>query len=288
MILFVIGVGSAVVFLLLSDNQLFQTLDEDSYILYEKQYDKDRFDEIELDFLNRDYEVYASADDQIHIEYYLTDKDHVKIEEEEDSLEIENSIRWFEQIFSGWNWNISRSYFVVKLYLPANESYDVSLETANGDIQIMDVSVLSELEIKTANGNIICDQVDAINVDVKTSNGEIRFTDVSVLNEMKVRTSNGKIKLNDVSAQSIDGATSNGDITAEQIETESIELDSSNGDVILSIYGDKEAFEVTLDSSNGDLFYDGIEVAQEHFNPDGVYTISLDSSNGDVSVTFIQ
>ena len=287
MVLFVIGVGLTVTFLALSDQPVLNTIHEDSFEFQELHYDKDQFTEIEIEFFNRDYEVLRSADDRIHIEYYQTEFDIIEADDTTETLEIENKIKWYDRIFNGWNFTISRSFYIVRIYLPETETYDVSLETANGDIKVIDVDGIREFEAETSNGLISLNQFDANRIELKTSNGAIHLSDVTSSNTMNMRTSNGRITLFDVYSKSIDASTSNGKIIAEAISSESIELDSSNGDISLSIVGEKEDYKVVLETSNGDMLYDGIEVVQETFNPSGIYFIKLDTSNGDVSVNFM-
>lgn len=145
------------------------------------------------------------------------------------------------------------------------------LETSNGDISV--------------NGGIG-------NAEVNTSNGDVTFSNFD--GTIDIRTSNGDII---VRGGYLTGAeTSNGSIEAGiySIPPEGIILDTSNGDIIISVLQGLNA-EFDMDTSNGSISIDAEGLTDVRISDsdgratlgEGGSTIRLDTSNGDIKVSTI-
>ncbi|MBI9009821.1 MAG: DUF4097 family beta strand repeat protein [Tenericutes bacterium] len=306
--LFLIGVGVFAIFTAISDEPIWGSINEEEYTYSEFVYDADEFTGFNFDFSNRNFIVRVSEDDQIKVTYYETERENITVTDTGDVLRIKDDIEWVFQLFSGWNSILTDDeIFDVELYLPTSMVYDIDFDssngqltinnmdnidtlnfsTSNGRVDLIDCSITT-INIYTSNGKIVLEDCDSTSLDLDTSNGTIELTRVDVTGAIIMDTSNGRLLLTDVSALSIVGDSSNQRIVAQNIDCDDVRLDTSNGDITLSIYGDKEDFEVYMDTSNGDMVYDGIEVSQERFNTGESKKIHLDTSNGDVEVIFIE
>jgi DUF4097 and DUF4098 domain-containing protein YvlB len=306
--LFLIGVGVFAIFTAISEEPIWGTIDDEDYVYNELLYDADEFTGFNFDFYNRDFFVVATEDDQIKVEYYTSEKDTVTVTDSGDTLTLKNEVEWIFQLFGGWRTILNDDIiYDVTIYVPDSMVYDIDFNTSNGSFYMSDIQNVGDLDFDTSNGVIILENCEntSINldtsngrisltncitdsIDVSTSNGTIELEEVTTSGLIKLRTSNGKILLTDLEAGVINAKSSNQRITAINIKCTDVTLDTSNGSISLSIYGDKDDFEVYMDTSNGDMTYDGIEVSQEHFNNGGDYTIDLDTSNGDIVLTFIE
>lgn len=286
-VLFVIGISAAVIFTYLSDSKVLAIIDEEDFTFHEQIYDGNDFSKVDLSFMNRDFVIRSSDNDQIKIEYYTTDADMVEISESDRYLNITSDIKWYNQLFTGLNFFISNEFYMVNVYLPEAFNYDLKILTSNGKINMADMDQLDHLEVDTSNGTIDLVGINAKQIDLKTSNGTVSISELNNVDILEIYTSNGRINLGNIDANKIDAKTSNGKIIANNISAEDIDLDTSNGRIELSVLGQKDDYEVYMDTSNGDLLYDGIKVSQEHFNVNGVWQIHLDTSNGDIELTFI-
>ena len=286
LVLFIIGVAMTVIFSSMSDYKVFSTVDEEDFVYYEETYDGDAFTNLSFDFINRNFDIKPSNNDEIKITYYLTDLDQIDITDDQDTLEIHNNIEWYNQIFTGWFFFVSREFYMVTVYLPTSYEYHLDVQTTNGDIDATNIGQMTSIDIDTSNGTINLSQMNANSIDLHTSNGSIYLDDVSCTSKINAHTSNGRLNFTDVSADEIDASTSNGKIIALNIESNDIEMDTSNGSIELDIIGNVDDYEVYMDTSNGDMIYNGIKVLQEHLNPEGDLSINLDTSNGDITLTF--
>jgi hypothetical protein len=286
--LFLIGVGVFAVFTVISEEPIWGLVNDEDYLYNELTYDADEFTGFDFDFDNRDFIVGISEDDKIKITYYTTERDNVTVTDSGDTLKLFNDIEWTFTLFSGWNSIINdEDYFDVEVFLPASVIYDVDFNSSNGSLDMVGINNIDVLKFATSNGRIDIDNCNATSMDFYTSNGTIELTTVEAIGLIKIKTSNGKIKLTDVEAGSIEAKSSNQKITGVNITCSDVDFDTSNGSISLSIYGDKEDFEVFMETSNGDMTYDGVGVSQEEFNIGEDNKIKLDTSNGNIELIFI-
>lgn len=105
------------------------------------------------------------------------------------------------------------------------------LDTSNGDINLNTINI-NQLNGETSNGSIEGSKITSTDLDLETSNGSISlningsFTDYQV----KTKTSNGKVRINDEFY---------GNSTYNKNQIPYIEVETSNGNIKLSFYGDE-------------------------------------------------
>ncbi|MBN2541042.1 MAG: DUF4097 family beta strand repeat protein [Bacilli bacterium] len=284
--LFLIGVGVFAIFSVLTDNNVFATVNEEDFTYNEVTYDADAFSGFDFNFENRDFIIRVSENDEIKVTYYTTEKDTVEINFVGSTLELVNDVEWYNQFFIGFSFLVNNDFYDVYLYLPASEIYDLDLFTSNGTIDILGIDNLATVNFGTSNGRISVDSIAATSLDLDTSNGKIRVQDAVLTSDLQLHTTNGSITVENISCADLHGTTSNRAISASNLTCDSVYLGTSNGDIDLEIFGDKADYEVTMTTSVGDMVYDGIEVSQEHFNIGALYEVELHTSNGDIVVSF--
>ncbi len=323
--LFMIGIGLLVAFSVLSENNVFASVNEEDFVYEELIYDADTFTGFDFEFDNRDFIVRVSTDDKIKVVYYSTEKDPVIVTDNTATLKLFNEVKWYNQIFSGLNFFVNDDYYDLYLYLPVSVVYDLDLLTSNGKIDIMGISNLDALSLDTSNGRVSLDTIEATFANLDTSNGAIQLDHVTLTGNLDMNTSNGTITLDNVIASQIEGETSNGNITVQttdcnslelttsngwfdveyltcesvdlrtsnggisvgQLISQSVYLDTSNGSITIEVIGDKDDYEVSMSTSYGDMDYDGIGVTEEHLNVGAPYEIELYTSFGDITIDFI-
>ncbi|MCK4672186.1 MAG: DUF4097 family beta strand repeat protein [Candidatus Aegiribacteria sp.] len=158
----------------------------------------------------------------------------------------------------------------LSLLLPPGTAIQV-LETSNGDVTVTD---------------------GIGNAEANTSNGDVTFSNFN--GTIDIRTSNGDII---VRGGTLTGArTSNGSIEAEiyAVPPEGTVLDTSNGDIIISVLQGLNA-ELDMDTSNGSITIEAEDLTDVRISDsdgratlgEGGSTIRLDTSNGDIKVSTI-
>ncbi len=285
--LFLIGLGIVAVVVAVSDENPFN-IDETEFEKVEYSYEADDLNSFDLNFENRSFYIKESLDGQIKIEYYVNEKETVTVNDNDLTLEITHEVDWVNQIFSWFNYLGDNDFYDVYIYLPTSVTYDVMLHTSNGILEIYNLDNIGVLTFSSSNGRIDLENVEADNIDVATSNGRIELANVTVAENIRLDTSNGKIKLNNVVAgKDVSADTSNGDVTVAEIIAEDIELETSNGSIDVSLYGDKDDYKLIAGTSNGDIDYDGLGITGGVVNSSGIYVLDVDTSNGNITITFL-
>lgn len=114
----------------------------------------------------------------------------------------------------------------------------LDISTSNGTITLEDVA--SNAVLSTSNGSITGSRVSSEQMQVRTSNGEVSLSFAEGLSSLEVSTSNGDVELTlpqDSSPFAVSTSTSNGqvttDIATDPAAGESIEVETSNGDIAI-------------------------------------------------------
>lgn len=285
--LFLIGVGIIAVVVAVSDENPFN-IDDAEYEKVELLYSEDEFNTLDFSFENRDFFVRESTDSQIKVEYYVSDRETVTVTENDNVLEITHEVEWINQLFTWFNFFQDNNYYDVYIYLPTTVDYSLELNTSNGVLDILNLDNLDSLLFVSSNGRINLQNVEARLIHASTSNGRIDLSEVVVEESINLDTSNGRIYLDNVTAGTdISADTSNGGIEATNIQAEDIELETSNGDIDVTLYGDKDDYKLIAGTSNGDIDYDGLGITGGVVNSSGIYVLDVDTSNGDITITFL-
>lgn len=261
-----------------------------------------------------DMRLYSYSDDDIDFEVYKSEGEQIG------NLLIKNSS---ETPKISFNFYINYSQYI-KLYLPDGDYDYIRAGTHDSDIVIKDVSTKNEIVADCKNGSITFTGVSGEKVSANTSNANITFKNVSGnsvsantsnadvdmesidATELKLETSNGEAELINVSADNISAKTSNGDIDFDNVRgadavlktsnsdiimdnvefANSIDAETSNSDINLTLIGKREDFTYDIKTSNSQINIDGHEYGTRYTNGDGQPDIKLVTSDGDVTVDF--
>lgn len=283
--LVLIGLGLVTAISAVDGGDFFRVEDE-KFVLHEDVYEADQFAEVEFDLDNRKIFVLTSEDEDIHVKYYIHERETYILSEENELFYLEINMKWYYNLVSFYNF-ITPSYYEVYLYLPETLSvYDLDLDTSNGSVTVNSVSELGDVSLETSNGDVMIKNAIVDNLVLSTSNGKIEITNVESLNDIIGRNSSGIIFLDDVIGKDLDFSTSNGKITTSNILFENLKLITSNGEIDASVFGEKSEFEIRISTSNGKRYIDGDRVFDSVYNADQTNKIIVQSSNGDVRLDF--
>lgn len=283
--LLILGLGVVIAIAATSNTQIFGMEDE-NFTLYEETYDASDFASIDFDFDNRHVYIYESDDDDIHLNYYIHEKDDYTKDDSGNELSMSISRKWYYNLFSIGVFTNKEKY-EVHLYIPTVTTLvTLDIHSSNGKFDLNLDQTFTSVNLSTSNGDIDLANITSNTLKLNSSNGDIRLDDIVVNDWIEADTSNGKILMNNIVSEQIDADTSNGKIEADDITCPNITLETSNGKIYLSINGSKDDYRVSLDTSNGDRTYDGLKVESGTINSSGSKYVSLDSSNGDVEVEF--
>jgi len=287
LLLILVGIVVVVAIPLTTDNQVFSFDSEEDYTLTEKSYSFDKFNSFDFDFDNRNVFVYESEDQDVHVSYYVHEKDTLEFNDESSELTLSISRKWFDNFFI-FDIGTSRDYFDVYLYLPSTLiNSSLNIQSSNGEVEVDTDLEFQTLYLKSSNGDIDLLNAQANSVNCITSNGDITIDNINVTNSLSGKTSNGKINLDQVTANEIDMDTSNGKIYAENVTAPTVRLETSNGEVFLSINGRMDDYKIDLSTSLGEKIVNDLTISSGIINPEQSNSVKLESSLGDVEVQFL-
>ena len=137
--------------------------------------DPAQISQIQLDLRDRQVEVIASTDGQIHLRYSQSDSEFYRIAEKDGVLTMtsESNRKWYQ--YFGWKTN--ETHRIVVLELPPEALGSLAISTTNEDIRVSTLSVSDGISLSANGGNIAFDGLraeDAISLAVK--NGDIQGT----------------------------------------------------------------------------------------------------------------
>lgn len=127
---------------------------------------------VTIDVLDREVEVRASSDNQIHIDYYESKKEYYDISVSEDNvltMKYLDDKNWLDYIGK----KSPKEYRKIILYVPSNLLDDLDIKTTNENVVIFDVSVSNSISLDVNGGNIKLEKINvgkSINLIVKNGN----------------------------------------------------------------------------------------------------------------------
>lgn len=176
----------------------------------------DNINSIVINVEDRDISVDISNDDQIHINYFESEKEYYDISTNNSTLSmtIKYDKSWTDYIGS----KPSISYRKIRISIPSNMIDNLSITTTNENINLSSLSMLDSISLD-ANG------------------GNIHFTEVSVGNNINLNTKNGNINGSIVGSWddfAITCEIKKGDTNLPENKTDgekSLNVNCNNGDV---------------------------------------------------------
>jgi len=160
-----------------------------------------------------------------------------------------------------------------------NVEGSLRLDTSNGEVQVSNTTVPGGLiELDTSNGEIRLSNVTADQVIAGTSNGSIEAFGVTA--NLRFTSSNGRIAIMEASSAVIEVDTSNGEIVIElAISPDQLVAETSNGSIDIVLPAGAPAYAIDANTSNGTTDFSDVAT-----DPDSPFSIDAESDNGDISI----
>lgn len=137
--------------------------------------DPAQISQIQLDLRDRQVEVIASTDGQIHLRYSQSDSEFYRIAEKDGVLTMtsESNRKWYQ--YFGWKTN--ETHRIVVLELPPEALGSLAISTTNEDIRVSTLSVSDGISLSANGGNIAFDGLRAEGaISLAVKNGDIQGT----------------------------------------------------------------------------------------------------------------
>lgn len=247
---------------------------------------------------NMPYVVMQSPDNDIHLTYYVSEKENYDIDSN-GSITITKTThyRWYDLIF---NVNFQNPVFTIQL--PEKFNGNLEIKTNNGAIQAKDITA-ENIIFTTNNGAITLRNLQLNgNITITSDNGAINVNRVNANENCSFQTSNGKITIDDVSAAALTSVTNNGAIEAASVNAKEkvtfhtnnsaihfadlnaesdVELKTSNGSITGNLLARMSDFSITSKTSNGsNNLPESAEMGSQKLN--------VKTSNGKIKIEFLK
>lgn len=133
----------------------------------------DEVAKVNIDVNDRQIEIIASTDNQIHINYFENSKEYFDISVSDDNvltMTSANDKQWTDYI-GGKSATSSRK---ISLQLPTSLLTTLNLSTTNEDISLPSLTIADDLSISSYGGNIVFDKLNVGNsININAKNGNI-------------------------------------------------------------------------------------------------------------------
>ncbi|AIO18436.1 hypothetical protein KQ51_00556 [Candidatus Izimaplasma bacterium HR1] len=155
---------------------------------------------------------------------------------------------------------------------------DVTLDTSNARIDMINVNVSGDATLKTSNGKVsVSNSVFEGYLEIDSSNNMVEVSEITVAGNLDIYTTNGRVDVIDVTSTSNSNLiidTSNNTIRVRTTGFDVYTLDTTNGKVTLGDLNTTEspASSITVNSSNN-----AIDATNVYAN-----NITMKTSNGDI------
>ncbi len=198
--------------------------------------------------------VVKSSDDKINISYENNGSERQKQMYEFYSYKEGNTVyagirRVGKAVFL---FNLNQNSININVELPEKMS-NVELKTANGDIRIRNVKA-DRMVVATASGETDINEVYATDLRVKCSSGDIRIENINSI-QLKASTMSGDVHAEQIEAKFLSLKSSSGDVKARNILADIIDNSSLSGDLKMQQI---KTGECKLRSTSGDIDVDDI------------------------------
>ncbi|MGM0215282.1 DUF4097 family beta strand repeat-containing protein [Enterococcus sp. AZ109] len=221
--------------------------------------------------------VTGTSGNKTTVKYKESRNNKYRVEEDGNELRVERKNNWFP--LSWLSFGGKQGEVVVEV--PNDQLEELMVETGNGHVSVENLS-LDFAHIESSNAEIkLSDLTVTDTLDAQTSNGAIILKDLT-FTDGEFITTNAKMDVDNLEGDSIWLETSNGHVTFDKVKvTDTLSVESSNSHIKGNVIGKQSDFEIYSDTSNGRNVPGNTEGSGEKM-------ISADTSNGDIVIEFTE
>ena len=188
------------------------------------------------------------------------------------TLREESRYNWADHAFN-LNWVSPQTVIT----LPSSAFVDINVKTSYGDVVLAGGSY-GMLSLETSCGDVKASGFVADAATLQTDAGDVKINDADITKKLVANTHMGDIEAYGVQAYEIDPHSDLGEIAVERLNSHSIRLNSSYGDVSGSIEGAAEDFKIDAKTDLGDNNLSN--------RTDGAKSLYVHTALGDIEISF--
>ena len=231
---------------------------------------------IQVDVENLAIEFASTKENELHIQYFENKEITYLIENTGGNLQIkqQDHSKWYNQFFV-IDWDMRNKTMVISI--PENFEGNIDIKTSNASVELSEINI-EKLIARSSNGKININNLSVRDdLDIKTSNSSINLENVQITGDAQIRTGNGAITLKDIDikGESI-CSTSNASINLMNLSAKDLNLQTDNGKIDLKNTTVRKG--ILADTSNNSILLDDVDVGE---------TIICTTSNGGIKGTII-
>lgn len=132
-------------------------------------------DSIAVDVSDREVTISPSADADVHVSYYESEKEYYAADLSGEgvlSITLETDKDWTDYIGT----KPSDSYRKLNISVPEGILHDLTVKTTNENVKVSYIDVAGTMSLDSNGGGIVLESVSAKSVDVRAKNGNIGGT----------------------------------------------------------------------------------------------------------------
>lgn len=202
-----------------------------------------------IDGICADVNIQKSSNDKINISYENNGNERQKQMYEFYSYKEGNTVyagirRVGKAVFL---FNLKLYSININVEIPENMS-NVNIKTASGDIKITNVNS-DRIVAATASGEVLINRIYTTDFRIKCSSGDIKLDDVNSI-QLNASTESGDVKANNIEAKFLSLKSTSGDVAARNLKADIIDNSSLSGNLDIN---NMKASECKIRSTSGDI-----------------------------------
>lgn len=182
--------------------------------------DGETVSEIRIDVRDRQIEVLPSSDNQIHIDYFETDKEYYDLSLSQDQV-LTMTFETSKELTDYIGEKPAAGSRKISLHLPKTQLDALTLSTTNEDISLPPLTSAGNVSLSSNGGNILLDRLEAENtISLDAKNGNISgsilgsYDDYAIFCETKKGQCNLPVKKEN-GAKTLSVVNNNGDVNLD-------------------------------------------------------------------------
>jgi DUF4097 and DUF4098 domain-containing protein YvlB len=208
-------------------------------VIFDETFDVKKGWDLELAVSDMDVTIVPGKSDEARVQVTLsgnTDKARERFEKmnfdarlKGQTLEVEtrDDRSWSSGWWGSGNWGIH-----ITVTIP--DEFNMTIQTSDGDIEADGIK--GDISIRTSDGDILLGTLEGPSIFIKSSDGNLT-ADGLIAKEVELRTSDGDVRAELIKGGDVTLSSSDGDVTADRIEAELVTVRSSDGDLRIKMAG---------------------------------------------------
>jgi DUF4097 and DUF4098 domain-containing protein YvlB len=208
-------------------------------IAFDETFDVEKGWELELRVGDMDVEILPGGSDEARVVVTLTgnlDKAGDRFEDMNFDARIKGNTLLVEtRERHSWStnwWGSGRWGIHVAVTIP--EQFDLAVQTSDGDIEVD--GIRGDISLATSDGDVRLGELGGPAIYIKSSDGDLTADGLEA-DDVELKTSDGDVRVERIQGKSVTLSSSDGDVTAREIRAEKVSVRSSDGDLSIRLSG---------------------------------------------------